>query len=58
MTETNHKLEFTDGNTWNIVTIEFDCDASVNEWKSVIKSIMVAATFWVKSLEFLDAEDE
>ena len=55
---TNNIIKFTDGNTWKIVTIEFDRDANLNEWKDVMKSIMVAATFWVTSLDFLDAEDE
>lgn len=58
MITNKHTICFKDWYTWIETTIQFSADSDINDWKAVIKWIMVMATFSWKSLDFLDRDDD
>lgn len=53
-----HKIKFTNWYDWETIEIQFAPDSDVEDWKNVMKSIMIFATFPADSLEFLDDEED
>ena len=52
----SNKITFESGYDWKI-TIEFPSDSDVDDWKDVIRTIMIHATFHQDMLDFLDAKE-